>query len=128
VEDLLKSLVSGDVEKFKREFESLTMECLSFHDVGGSESGKKAEVFYHAFCLGLFVALQRRGYNVRSNREAGLGRFDVRAEPKLRGALPGIVMELKVARENNNLDTLAQTALDQIIEKQYWVGISDDRQ
>ncbi|RUS31644.1 hypothetical protein BC938DRAFT_477378 [Jimgerdemannia flammicorona] len=39
VEDLLKSLVSGDVEKFKREFESLTMECLSFHDVGGSEGG-----------------------------------------------------------------------------------------
>ncbi|RUS25683.1 hypothetical protein BC938DRAFT_471798 [Jimgerdemannia flammicorona] len=98
------------------------MECLSFHDVGGSESGKKAAVFYHAFCLGLFVALQCRGYNVRSNREAGLGRFDVRAEPKLRGALPGIVMELKVARENNDPDTLAQTALDQIIEKQYWVG------
>ncbi|RUS12783.1 hypothetical protein BC938DRAFT_478430, partial [Jimgerdemannia flammicorona] len=123
VADLLDLLVAGDIDKFKTEFEKTTLECLSFHDVGGSKSGKKAEVFYHAFCLGLFVALRRRGYNLTSNREAGVGRYDIRAEPPVPGTLPAIVMELKVVNKGDVLETRAQEALNQIFEKQYCVGI-----
>ena len=67
--------------------------------------------------MGLCAILNNR-YAVRSNRESGLGRFDIQLEPMYQ-QLPGFLFELKVSRDQKeDLEQLAQTALDQIQEKQ----------
>ena len=59
------------------------------------------------------------GYIVTSNREAGEGRYDIQLEPydKL---LPGIIIELKAdTKGSNDLQQLANTALEQIKQQSY---------
>ena len=76
------------------------------------------EVFYQGLVLGLPAILNNR-YMVRSNRESGDGRFDIRLFPK-NDQLPGILIELKVTKEKNvNLHALALLALSQIERKHY---------
>ena len=84
-----------------------------------------AEGFYHGMVLGLVASLSSR-YFIRSNREAGDGRFDLQLEPKdLK--LPGILMEFKAAREasDTSLSNLAEEALSQIEKKQYATELSE---
>jgi hypothetical protein len=72
-------------------------------------------------CLkkGVLIGLKDR-YEVRSNRESGLGRYDVTLFPKNTNDL-GIVMEFKkIDRfEKSDLETAVESALKQIEEKQY---------
>ena len=75
------------------------------------------ERFYHGFVLGLLVDLAGR-YEVTSNRESGLGRYDVMLMP-LCIEDDGIIMEFKVrhASKEKNLKETVQAALRQIEEK-----------
>ena len=59
-------------------------------------------------------------YYVRSNREAGEGRFDIQLMPKVK-TLPGILIELKAAKkaDRSELKTLAAAALSQIYDRKY---------
>ena len=76
------------------------------------------EGFYHGMMLGLCAALRSR-YHIRSNRESGLGRFDIMLWPKEK-ALPGFIYEFKFTKDERvDLDQLAETALKQIEEKKY---------
>ena len=77
-----------------------------------------SEGFYHGMMLGLCAALRSR-YHIRSNRESGLGRFDIMLLPKAK-ALPGFIYEFKFTKDERvDLDQLAETALKQIEEKKY---------
>ena len=68
--------------------------------------------------LGLCAVLSNR-YQIRSNRESGLGRFDIMLMPKAT-SLPGFIYEFKFTKdETADLDQLAETALKQIEEKNY---------
>ena len=62
----------------------------------------------------------RNRYCVTSNRESGEGQYDLQLEPK-DGALPGILIELKAAKNvsGKKLKALAQTALQQIETQKY---------
>ncbi|MFR6369716.1 MAG: PD-(D/E)XK nuclease domain-containing protein [Gemmiger formicilis] len=51
------------------------------------------EGFYHGMMLGLCAVLGNR-YRVRSNRESGLGRFDIQLMPLVNG-IPGFIFEFK---------------------------------
>ena len=76
------------------------------------------ESFYHGMMLGLCAVLSNR-YLIRSNRESGLGRFDIMLMPKAK-ALPGFIYEFKFAKDESvDLDQLAETALKQIEKKKY---------
>ena len=76
------------------------------------------EGFYHGMMLGLCAALRSR-YHIRSNRESGLGRFDIMLLPKAK-ALSGFIYEFKFTKDERvDLDQLAETALKQIEEKKY---------
>ena len=76
------------------------------------------EGFYHGMMLGLCAVLSNR-YQIRSNRESGLGRFDIMLMPKAK-ALPGFIYEFKFTKDESvDLDQLAETALKQIDEKKY---------
>lgn len=76
------------------------------------------EGFYHGMMLGLCAVLSNR-YHIRSNRESGLGRFDIMLIPKVK-SMPGFIYEFKYTRDKNvDLETLAEEALKQIDEKKY---------
>lgn len=114
LETMLQALLEGDIRIFERMLNEFVVASLSFYDTGG----KDVEKVYQAFLLGLLVNLS--GYEVTSNRESGLGRYDILLRPKdLKN--PGYIMELKVC-ELDYGDTVEETltsALAQIEKKQY---------
>lgn len=76
------------------------------------------EGFYHGMMLGLCAVLSNR-YQIRSNRESGLGRFDIMLIPTVNTA-PGFIYEFKFTRDADvDLETLAEEALNQIENKKY---------
>lgn len=112
---ILKDLITLNLKEFKKKFEILVRQMFSFMDVGENT----AENFYHAFVLGMLVAL-KDSYYVNSNRESGLGRYDIMLEPKDKNA-NSFIMEFKVL-ENTEEKTIEETILNakkQIEEKKY---------
>ncbi len=76
------------------------------------------EGFFHGLTLG-FLAILRDRFRVDSNAESGDGRFDVALTPCV-DIYPGFIIEVKAAdSEADDLDALAQTALEQIETKDY---------
>ena len=110
---LLQSLVAGEVEVFSELFQRLIINAMSSHDFPEEES----EAIYHAFTLGLLVALEKT-HEVKSNRESGFGRYDVCLIPKNLQDL-GLVIEFKKVRGKEDLEKAADLALEQIVEKKY---------
>ncbi len=112
---MLSRLTEGDVAEFKRMFELFTYEALSSFDI----TGREPERLYHAFTVGMFAALHK-SHEVRSNRESGLGRYDVSLIPK-DPSKPGIIFELKKVNKSKNetLESAAQDALTQINARDY---------
>lgn len=113
--DMLQSLVMGNVPMFAKLFQTLIINVMSFHDTAQDSS----ENVYHAFVLGLLVALEKT-HEVKSNRESGYGRYDVCIIPKDQTQL-GIVIEFKKVDpdDNLNLEQAVDIALKQIVEKKY---------
>jgi len=112
---MINGLTKGDVEKFKETFYKLVTHSLSYFD----PTGEDPERFYHAMVLGMLVGLLST-YEVKSNREAGCGRYDVVLIPKSPNN-PGYVFEFKKIDEvdKETLEHAAQVALAQIEEKNY---------
>ena len=76
------------------------------------------EKSYHLFVLGLLILLADH-YQVKSNRESGLGRYDIMLIPKDVDKL-GIIIEFKKATlPKESLELVAKKALAQIKEKEY---------
>ena len=107
-----EALFAGDAGKLGEELQRLLLESASFFDTS-------EESFYHGLVLGL-CALMDSGYDVRSNRESGEGRYDIQLFPK-NGKWPGILIELKTAggHARTDLKTLSRTAIRQIRERKY---------
>ncbi|SHH28044.1 AAA family ATPase, partial [Tepidibacter thalassicus] len=110
---MLKSLTTGDIETFEDIFSEYIIKSASYFDI------EESEKFYHAFVLGILVALNEE-YEVKSNRESGYGRYDVALIPKDRNKL-GIIMEFKKVnkRRKETLEIAADKAIAQIKEKNY---------
>ena len=57
-------------------------------------------------------------YRIESNRESGYGRFDIAFFP-LKENAPGVILELKAAKSEEELEAKAREALEQIASKAY---------
>ena len=104
--------------------EVLAEEMISDLDSGNKPSKRAApERFYHGLVLGLIAELQTV-YRVESNRESGLGRYDVMIIPKDKER-DGIIMEFKVfdPKKEKDLQSTADNAIKQIVEKKYAVSL-----
>jgi len=112
-EELLHALVEGDTPTFQERLASLVVATLSYYDTGG----KDQERVYHMFVLGLLVHLSGR-YTIRSNRESGLGRYDVMMLPK-NLADRGIIMEFKAAADSDELKPCLEAAMSQMESRNY---------
>jgi hypothetical protein len=112
---LLSSLINGDIDSFSQLFHEFVISSASMFDISGNEPEK----IYHAFILGMLVGLKDQ-YEVKSNRESGLGRYDVMLIPKNKESL-GIIMEFKKISPFKKMDLVnaANAALQQIEEKHY---------
>ncbi len=112
---ILKDLITLNLKEFEKKFEILVTQMFSFMDVGENT----AENFYHAFVLGMLVGLKDT-YYVNSNRESGLGRYDIMLEPKDKNA-NSFIMEFKVLenKEEKTLEETIENAKNQIEERQY---------
>ncbi len=82
------------------------------------------EMFYHGYMLGLFSGFINKNFIVKSNREAGIGRYDLMIEKKDRSV--GIIIEIKIANNKEEMDNLASIALKQIEEKEYYKELELD--
>ncbi|MEM7403115.1 MAG: PD-(D/E)XK nuclease domain-containing protein, partial [Myxococcota bacterium] len=116
---LLDALVAGQVQEFASHFKQFALESIGYFD----KSNTQPERFYHGFVLGMMHYLQDR-YIVDSQRESGLGRYDLALEPKDK-TLPGFVMEFKTCLGDPVLlNDTAQQALQQIQDKQYHIELA----
>lgn len=106
-----QAIFSADETKLQKLLEDYMLRSVSTFD-GNNES------FYHGLMLGLCAVLSDQ-YRVRSNAESGFGRFDVMLIPANR-ANPGFIFEFKYTKNGkDDLEKLAEKALQQIEEKKY---------
>lgn len=108
---LLSDLVEGHGTAFADKLERYLCQYASVYDTANKES------FYHGFLLGM-TALVLSDYVVESNRESGYGRFDMALIPKEKQRA-GVIMEFKIASQENELEKKAREALQQILKRQY---------
>ena len=115
LQSILKDLVTLNLKEYEKKFEKLVVEMFSYMDVGENT----AENFYHAFVLGMLVGL-KDSYYVNSNRESGMGRYDIMLEPKDKNG-NSFIMEFKVLedKEEKTIEETIENAKKQIEEKQY---------
>ena len=132
--DFVYAMFAGNVREMNHYMNKVALNTFSFFDAGNKPSERKEpERFYHGFVLGLIVD-KAGSYMVKSNRESGLGRYDVVMEPKDAKDV-AVIMEFKVFDKEDKEETLedtARNALRQIAEKRYETdllqrGIPDER-
>ena len=113
ISEIEKAVYLADGKRLREALRKYMVYSISFYDGA-------AEGFYHGMVLGLVASLSSQ-YYIRSNRESGEGRFDMQLEPK-DTSLPGIIMEFKAvpASENNDLEKLADEALNQTANREYY--------
>ena len=113
VESLCLGILNNDKELIQLTLNRI-LPSISYMD--------SSESFYHGYLLGLFsMFLNNKRLIVRSNRESGLGRFDLMI--KAADNSVGMIIELKVG--DKELDPIALKALEQINSKKYEEELKD---
>ena len=105
VEALKQKDISGATELLN----TVLFQSISYFDYD--------EKFYHGLLLGMMSE-----YQVVSNQESGLGRSDITLLPISRLSR-GVLLELKVAKREEDLQKLAEQACKQIIDMKYIEGL-----
>ncbi len=115
LEALLAGLLRGDAPVVERYLSHIALVNTSYFDSAFPEP----ERFYHGLVVGLLAGLGSR-YEVRSNRESGLGRCDLLVLPKSAGQ-PGVALELKTVdvAAGETPEKALRAALAQIRDRDY---------
>lgn len=118
ISEIEKAVYLSDAKRLQEALRKYMITSISFYDGA-------AEGFYHGMVLGLVASLSSK-YYIRSNREAGEGRFDLQLEPRDK-VMPGILMEFKAVSvsEKDALSGLAEEALKQTEFKSYQRDMED---
>ena len=83
------------------------------------------ETFYHGMLLGILSIVSSK-YRILSNRESGLGHFDIELIP-LSKDIPAFIFEIKNTKDVKKIDDLSTKALNQIEEKKYDIESYKDK-
>lgn len=112
--DMIRALEKKDIPLFESHLRRIVKQVMSYHDFGG-----ESEKVYHALVLGMLVWMSGQ-YDIRSNRESGMGRFDLMLKPK-NFSERGIILEFKIVESSaeNAHEQVLKDALQQIEEKSY---------
>ncbi len=110
---MLSCLINKDMKRFFELYQDIVISCTSYMDA--------KENAYHMLFLGMCITL-RGTYKVTSNIEAGFGRSDITLEA-LMPAHSHVIIEFK---QGEDLERLREEALQQIIDNQYYTGLSGE--
>ena len=113
--NLIRNLLDNEIEEFEQDLQEILLKYMSFYDVANIEK------VYHSFILGLMIHLEGK-YEINSNGESGLGRYDIAIEPLNRN-LRGFILEFKVADSEEKLGEQASEGLKQIKDKKYYIEL-----
>ena len=114
--DLMEALTENRIEDFEEKFQEILLTSASYHDT-------KNEDFYHGLILGMSLYLENQ-YHISSNKESGLGRYDLVMEPKNKND-KAYILEFKVAKSEESLNRESQEAVEQITSKKYDVNLKE---
>ena len=106
----MEALKKNKIYSFEKYLQNILLKSTSYYDTSNED-------FYHGLILGMTLYLDR-DYYVTSNRESGLGRYDVIIEPKNKNNR-GFILEFKVAKIEKDLEKVSKEAIEQIIDKKY---------
>ena len=95
---MLNALIRCDIETFEEFLNDFVLSTLSYFDT----EKRNAEKGYQAFILGMLVNLTPM-YEVYSNKESGLGRFDISVIPR-DNHKTAFIMELKTIGRRETKD------------------------
>ena len=116
--DLIDNFCNAVLDNNKEIMEKTLTKILpnmSYMDTG--------EDLYQGYLLGIFsLFLNNKKYIVDSNRESGMGRFDLMIKDKIYDM--GIVIELKITK--GDMEEMAIKGLKQIEEKEYYMDLVRD--
>jgi len=107
---LIGLLITQQVDQFRERFGEYLINSTSYHDLSKEKD-------YHNLIGGIIAPLARK-YIIESNRESGLGRFDHMLIPREGKKVDcAIIIEYKIAKNKDELVSMADTALKQISYK-----------
>ncbi|MBE5977121.1 MAG: hypothetical protein E7251_21320 [Paenibacillaceae bacterium] len=113
LQQMLSCLINKDMKRFFELYQDIVISCTSYMDA--------KENAYHMLFLGMCITL-RGTYKVTSNIEAGFGRSDITLEALI-PAHSHVIIEFK---QGEDLERLREEALQQIIDNQYYTGLSGE--
>lgn len=98
---MYEGMFKGDEITFEEELVSVLEETISFNDA--------YENFYHGFLVEVLSNIDN--YEIKSNRESGIGRSDIIIKyPNRRGK--AVIIEIKVSQNVNDLENKCYEALN----------------
>ncbi|MCD7867563.1 MAG: ATP-binding protein [Clostridiales bacterium] len=112
LKEFFAAFTSGDAETLEDCLNYHLGESVSYLDGGNYED---KETFYHGLLLGMFRT--RKGWEIKSEREAGNGRTDITVF-NLRKK-DAYIIEVKYSKSDKDLNADAQEAVDQIRRLRY---------
>ncbi len=101
---LIKAFEEGNCETASDIITEQLMDTISFYDY--------KEAYYHGFVAGLLKHNEK--YLIKSNRESGIGRYDLILQTKRIRKGRAIILEFKVTDNINKLEQSCKKALEQI--------------
>ena len=110
------AVLDGDARAMEETLQSVLQD--------GSYFTLKDESSYENVVLTMIHGILR-GYRIASQRESGNGRLDLVLEPKDDGVIP-IIIKLKVSDSESDLGKDAESAVAQIHDRRYYLGIRGD--
>ena len=118
---MLEGLIEGEIDVFEYHFKEFVVRTMSYFD----PTGEEPERVYHAFVLGMLLNLSDN-YIIKSNRESGLGRYDITIMPKVKTRKAYIFEFKKVdPARKETLEIALEKALRQIEQKRYDIELID---
>ena len=109
--EIMKAFRNLEMKDFEELLNETFMVSMSYYDTS------KTEKPYHTLILGMVLYLDNE-YTVLSNDESGYGRSDLALEP-IDKRNRGYIFEFKIAKDEEEMEEMAEQALAQIEGKKY---------
>jgi len=113
---MVRSLTNNRIKDFEQHLKKIMADTFSYFD-----ANTEPERVYQAYLLGL-LGIMSDEYILKSNRESGLGRYDILLLPRKKQAY-GIIMEIKQLKKNASVGRIKveiSDALKQITKNKYY--------
>ncbi|WP_341764095.1 AAA family ATPase [Candidatus Tisiphia endosymbiont of Beris chalybata] len=110
-DNFINLLLLQQIDKFKEKLQEYLLGSTSYHDLSRERD-------YHNLMGGILAPLVRK-YMIESNRESGHGRCDHILIPIAQALDTAIIIEYKICKTSEELESTAKAGLKQIIDKQY---------